>query len=122
MVLADTSIWVAHFRNTDVALSALLERGQVLMHPYVLGELVCRNLKNRDRLIDYFGELPTAIEATNAEAIALVRGKKLWGSGIGWIDVHLLASALLSGSALWTLDVRLQKAAAASGLQFPISR
>lgn len=112
MVLVDTSIWTEHFRSNDPTLAALLSEGEVLTHPFVIGELSCGNLKNREVILGYLAELPAAVAATHEETFGLMQRCRLWGRGIGWVDAHLLASALLSGCALWTRDAKLAQAAA----------
>ena len=114
MILVDTSIWVAHLRGGSSKLVTLLMEGVVMGHPFIRGELACGNLKNRARTLDDLGRLPCATAATHEEVIKLVEDRKLWGLGIGWIDAHLLASALLSNCELWTLDEKLTHAAAAA--------
>jgi predicted nucleic acid-binding protein len=116
MVLADTSVWIDHFRRHRPSLAALLDRALVLMHPFVLGELGCGNLTNRTVILSSCAELPFAERATDEETLRLIDGRKLWGRGIGWIDAHLLASALLSNCELWTLDERLRRTAHAAGV------
>ena len=117
MILVDTSVWVAHFRKGDSRLSELLSEALVTAHPFVIGELACGNLKNRARILSDLGELPSAISATHEEVMGLVQNRRLWGFGIGWIDAHLLASALLSDCEFWTLDRKLARAAAAAGVK-----
>ena len=117
MILVDTSVWIAHFREAGSKLAHLLSEGLVMVHPFVVGELACGNLKNRDRILSDLQALPPAVPATHEEALRLVRDRKLWGTGIGWIDAHLLASALLSGAELWTLDEKLRRAAAAASVK-----
>ena len=120
MVLADTSVWIAHFRKTEPALNELLSNTSVLMHPVVLGELACGNLKQRDHLLSTLALIPRALTASDEEAMAYIRLHKLWGRGIGWNDVHMLAAARLTGCRLWTLDLRLRRAAASAGVkEFP---
>jgi predicted nucleic acid-binding protein len=105
MILADTSVWIAHFRIADLSLARALDDGEVLMHPYVIGELACGNLRWRDRVLEHMRELPAAPVATDDEALHYIENKRLFGRGIGYIDVHLLASASLAGGAsLWTHD------------------
>ena len=111
MVLADTSIWIQHFRHDDPTLADLLSEGRVLMHAFVSGELACGNLKNRSVILSDLNALPPARLASHAEVLQLIEDRRLWGRGLGWIDVHLLASALLSGCRLWTLDARLARSA-----------
>jgi predicted nucleic acid-binding protein len=116
MVLADTSVWIAHFRQGEPALVDRLREGLVLMHPFVSGELACGNLKDRAAILSDLHALPPAINASHEEVLHLVEDRRLWGRGLGWIDVHLLASARLSNCRFWTLDTRLEKAAAELGL------
>ncbi|HLI30017.1 MAG TPA: PIN domain-containing protein [Terriglobia bacterium] len=117
MILVDSSVWVAHFRKGSPALSELLDDGLALAHPFIVGELACGNLRNRSRILGDLEALPSATSATNGEVMRLIEARKLWGLGIGWIDGHLLASALLSACRLWTLDRRLLRAAATAGVE-----
>lgn len=113
MILVDTSVWIDHLRRSDARLSVALENGSVLMHPFVLGEIACGNLTNRDDVLTLLADLPSAPVATDAEALAFIERHKLMGRGIGYIDVHLLAStALRSDARLWTRDRRLGETAA----------
>ena len=113
MILVDTSVWVDHLRAGAPALAAALEKGSVLMHPFVLGELACGNLKNRGEVLRLLGDLPEAALATDPEALNYIERRKLMGRGIGYVDVHLLASVALAGAArLWTRDKRLAAVAA----------
>jgi predicted nucleic acid-binding protein len=116
-VLVDTSVWVAHFRSGEGGLAEMLTRGAVLIHPFVLGELACGNLKHRNEILTNLSELPSAVSASHTEVFQLVEARKLWGRGIGWIDAHLLASALLSGSTLWTRDEHLADTAERAGVK-----
>jgi len=111
MVLADTSVWVQHFRRSEPGLAAQLGEGAVLMHPFVAGELACGNLKNRDAILAELNALPLARAATHGEALKLLTDRRLWGRGLGWIDLHLLASALISHCEFWTYDKCLAQAA-----------
>ena len=96
MVLVDTSVWVDHFRKGNAGLTKLLNEGEVLCHPFIVGELGCGNLRNRDEILGLLVALPEVQVAEQEEALHLVSEHKLHGSGLGWIDVHLLASALLN--------------------------
>lgn len=117
MILVDTSVWVDHLRKGIPALAAVLEDGEVLMHPYVLGELACGNLKDRDEVLGLLARLPAALVATDAETLLFIEQRALMGRGIGYIDAHLLASVTLTNDArLWTRDKRLAVAAAQLGL------
>jgi len=110
MILADTSIWIEHLRSGVPALTVALERGVVLTHTFVLGELACRNLTNRRKVLQLLADLPAAPVATHIEALEFIERRALMGRGIGYVDVHLLASVVLDGAArLWTLDKRLAK-------------
>ena len=117
MILVDTSAWIAHFRKGGSNLGGLLDEALVVVHPFVIGELACGNLKNRARILSDLEALPPAVCATHEEVMRLLEVRKLWGFGIGWIDAHLLASALLSDCQFWTLDGRLVRAAAAAGVK-----
>ncbi len=119
MILVDTSVWVDHLRTGVPALAAALEEGSVLMHVFVRGELACGNLKNRGEVLRLLGELPGAPMATDSEALDFIERRALMGRGIGYIDVHLLASVALSGTArLWTRDKRLATVAAGLKLAY----
>jgi predicted nucleic acid-binding protein len=105
MILVDTSVWVDHFRRTEAGLVEALGRDEVLVHPFVVGELACGNLHNRREILDLLGRLPAAPKATDSEVLAFIERRSLSGRGIGLIDVHLLASVVLHGTArLWTHD------------------
>jgi len=104
MILVDTSVWIDHLRRGDQRLSSLLDEGVVLSHPFVIGELACGNLKNRAEILSLMAALPGSTLASHHEAMHLVTDRRLSAKGIGWVDVHLLASALLSKCTLWTKD------------------
>ena len=93
-----------------------LSEGLVLMHPFVSGELACGNLKSRVTILSDLDALPSAKPASNTEVLQLIEDRRLWGRGLGWVDVHLLASALLSHCGFWTLDKKLGEAATELGL------
>jgi predicted nucleic acid-binding protein len=108
MILVDTSVWIDHLRTGEPALADALTHGQVLVHPFVLGELACGNLRNRREILDSLRHLPNAPRVSDEEAHLLIESRSLMGRGIGYIDVHLLASALLDDQPrLWTRDKRL---------------
>ena len=104
MILVDTSVWVDHLRRGNDALAALLHEAQVLCHPFVVGELACGRLRRRREVLELLARLPAAPLASRGETLAFVERRRLMGQGLGWVDVHLLASATLSGQPLWTLD------------------
>ena len=119
MTLADTSIWVNFFRGVSRAgaLRDLLEADEILLHPWVLGELVLGSLGPRqDSVIADLQRLPAAPGVPNDEVLSFVVGRQLSGRGIGWVDAHLLASALVSRCRLWTFDRALAAAAKDLGL------
>jgi len=103
-VLVDTSVWIDFLRRGEAQLVALLQETRVLMHPAVLGELACGSIPNRQRLLALWLALPPIVTVSFEEAFALVENRALWGRGLGWTDVHVLASTLVSGTTLWTRD------------------
>ena len=108
MILADTSVWVAHFRAPDAGLMARLEAEELLGHPFVIGELAMGNLGQRSATLQFLDELPKTVVASHAEVMSLVERHRLNGLGVGYVDAHLLASTLLTpGVRLWTRDQRL---------------
>jgi predicted nucleic acid-binding protein len=111
MFLVDTSVWIEHFRRGSSDLAARLSDGLVLMHPCVSGELACGRLNNRAAVLSDLTTLPMVKLATDSEVLHMIEDRKFWGRGLGWVDVHLLASALLSHCRFWTLDKRLAQAA-----------
>ena len=112
MILADTSVWIDHLRRPDPRLVAGLEWASVFVHPFVIGELACGRLRHRDVFLGLLGRLPKAPVATDAEALAFLEARELTGRGIGYVDVHLLAStALGTGMRFWTRDRRLAEVA-----------
>jgi predicted nucleic acid-binding protein len=120
VILVDTSVWVDHLRSGDARLAAQLDAASVAMHPMVLGELACGNLKDRQTLLTLWWNLPQLPAATDAEALFFLERNRLWGRGIGYIDVHLLASvSLQAGARLWTRDRRLRETAEQLGLAHP---
>jgi predicted nucleic acid-binding protein len=118
IVLVDTSVWVDHFRNDNLDLRRMLDSGSVLCHPFVIGELSCGNLKNRRVILDLLEALPGALVGQHVEVLQLVGDRRLFGQELGWIDLHLIASALLQNCALWTLDKPLRRAAEKLGVSF----
>ena len=107
MVLVDTSIWISHFREGNQHLRDLLRDEFVVCHPFVIGELACGNIKNRKEIISLLQALPQAKTVDDDEILQFIENKRLMGLGIGLIDVHLLASSLLTNVSLWTADKQL---------------
>jgi len=120
MVLVDTSVWVDHLGRGTVGLDLPLSDGQVLCHPFIIGELACGNLKNRSDILSLLGTLPAVRSAEDNEVLHFIERHRLMGKGLGYIDVHLLASSFLSHVPLWTLDKRLGDAAATLGVRYSI--
>ena len=116
MILVDTSVWVEHLRHGLPRLATHLQEGEVLIHPWVIGELACGNLRNRSQVLELMQGLPAATVASDAEVLLLIERDRLMGRGIGYIDAHLLASARLSHCRLWTQDRRLAGVAEEQGL------
>lgn len=112
MILVDTSVWIDHFRRGNARLAELLMEGDVLMHPLVFGELACGGLRNRAEILRLLEALPRAVTASFDETLDFLDTRKLYGKGLGWIDVSLLASARLTSCTLWTLDKALAREAA----------
>lgn len=107
MILVDTSVWVDHLRIGDKRLADLLEGNAVVMHPFIVGELACGSLADRELTLDLLQHLPMAAVAESAEVLGYIERQNLHGKGIGYVDVHLLASAAIGGTKLWTRDKKL---------------
>ena len=119
MILVDTSVWIDHLRHDIPALRRLLEKGQVLCHPFVIGELAMGSPKKRDVILTALESLPRAQAAHDDEVLHYVSDRTLFGIGIGYIDAHLLAATqLTSRSRLWTCDKRLHQVAARLDLAY----
>ena len=111
MVLVDTSIWVSHLRHGSRKLEKLLMNGEVMCHPFSVGELACGNLNNRNEILSLIQSLPMTPTIEFHEFLFFIDRNHLMGKGLGFVDVHLLASAQLIGVPLWTADKRLKSAA-----------
>jgi len=116
VILIDTSVWVEHLRRGLPRLATLLQDGEVLIHPWVIGELACGNLSNRRQVLELLQGLPAATVASAAEVLLQIERDQLMGRGIGYVDAHLLASARLSHGRLWTDERRLAAVAEGQGL------
>jgi len=111
VVIVDTSVWVSHLRRGNPALEKLLLDAEVVCPPFVVAELACGNIKDRTEVLSLLQALPMVPIVTQAELLHFVDSHKLMGTGLGFVDVHLLASSRLSGIRLWTDDRKLKEAA-----------
>ena len=118
MVLVDTSVWVSHLRDGNAGLEKLLNDGEVVCHPFIVGELACGNLKNRHEILTYLQSLPMTILAEDEEALTFIENNQLMGKGLGYIDIHLIASAELTDVPLWTFDKTLDKFTKEIGINY----
>ena len=118
MVLVDTSIWVAHLRRGDRHLERLLMDTEVICHPFIIGELACGNMVNRNEILSLLKSLPSAPVLEFDEFLFFIDENQLMRIGIGFVDVHILASAKLSGTLLWTADKKLYSAASNLSLNY----
>lgn len=118
MVIVDTLIWVTHLRQGNRHLEQLLLDAEVMCHPFTIGELACGNIKNRSEILSLLQSLPMAPTIGFDEFLYFIDQNQLMGIGIGFVDIHLLASAQLSGSSLWTADKRLRLAAIKLGVVY----
>lgn len=119
MVLVDTSIWISHLTKGNTRLKALLENAEVVCHPSVIGELACGYIKNRTEIFSLLQALPMASIAQHDEVLHFIESHRLMGRGLGLIDVHLLASSLLTRAPLWTADKRLRAASVELNVAYP---
>ncbi len=123
MILIDTSVWVDHLRSGDRTLAQLLNSREVLAHPFVIGELALGNLRQRQLIRETLGDLPQIIVASDQEVLHFIGRQRLFESGIGYVDTHLLAAAQLNtGTTLWTRDKRLHVVANRLRLAAPFSK
>lgn len=117
MILADTSVWADHLRSAEPALSELLRDGKIAMHPFVLGEIALGYIRKRQEWLVALSELPTVHVADPEEVLQLIERQKLIAAGVGYVDVHLLATTMVSRDyLLWTRDKRLAEIAARLGV------
>ncbi len=116
MILVDTSVWIDHLRVTDRQLAGLLLEEAVLCHPFVVGELACGALSRRSEVLGLLWNLTQAPVVEHEEVLTFLDSHALMASGLGWVDVHLLASAKLAGERFWTRDRRLAQAARRLGV------
>jgi predicted nucleic acid-binding protein len=118
MILVDTSVWIDHFRKDNATLKELLLASKVVIHPFIIGELACGNLRNRLEILHLLNELPQVTVAEHSEVLGFIESNRLYGTGIGLIDAHLMAAALLTDSKILTFDKALADITAALGIGF----
>ena len=119
MILADTSVWIDHFRSEDLYLASLLDRNEILIHPMVIGELACGNVSNRTEVFSMLRLLSRVPVTSDGEVLFFIEYHQLMGRGIGYIDAHLLASAAMSSpTQLWSKDRRLMELAGELGVAY----
>ena len=117
MILADTSVWINHLRAADERLTVLLDRREILGHPFVIGEIALGHPPRGGAVLSELRDLPQAVVATDEEVLDLIEREALYGRGIGYVDAHLLAAVRLTlDASLWTGDLRLQSVAVELGL------
>lgn len=122
MILADTSVWVDHFRKRDAALYRELQRNNISIHPFIVTELVLGNLPDRQNAMSSLDRLPMVKVAQVHEVRRLIETHSLFQRGIGFVDAHLIASTLITPhTVLWSRDRRLQDVAGTLGLTANIS-
>jgi predicted nucleic acid-binding protein len=122
MILIDTSIWIDHLRLEEPTVSRLLVTGRALVHPMVIGEIAVGSFKRREVILEELSRLAIAAMATHEEVLRLISAHQLFGVGIGYMDVHLLASVRLTPNAsLWTRDKNLRDVAARLNLAAKLS-
>ena len=118
MILVDTSVWIDHFHHSDEDLKELLLSNQVCIHPFILGELSCGNISNRKEVLSLLRTLRNIDLVLDEEVILLIEERKLYGKGLGFIDIHLLASAMIYHVPIWTRDKSLKRVARELGVDF----
>jgi predicted nucleic acid-binding protein len=118
MILVDTSVWVDHLHHSSSDLKELLHAGRACIHPYIIGELSCGNISNRKEVLSLLAALPRINAVLGEEVLTLIEDYKLYGKGLGFIDVHLLASALIHHVLIWTGNKSLQRAVREFGIDW----
>jgi len=118
MILVDTSVWIDHFHNGNKMLIELLNDSEVYCHPFIIGELACGNLVNRMEILSLLQALPQAIFIEHEEILIFIEKNHLMGKGLGYIDTALLASSLVTGIPLWTIDKKLLMIASGLNISF----
>jgi predicted nucleic acid-binding protein len=118
MIIVDTSIWVDHLSKGCSELELLLNDNKVIVHPYVIGELACGNIRNRKLILSYLTALPSVPVITSSEYFMFIDSNKLTGQGLGFVDIHILGSAFLVGLKVYTRDKALLHASEKLGIRY----
>lgn len=118
MVLVDTSVWISHLRHSNSRLQKLLNEGRVVSHPFIIGELACGNLSNRTEIISLMQSLPMLEAVEDEELLIFIEHNKMMGQGLGFVDIHLMAAAVMADIPLWTQDKKLKLACSQLGLDY----
>ena len=121
LILVDTSVWIRHLQEGDRYLALLLENGLVACHPFIIGELACGGMKNRNEIINLLNALPSACQLEHDEIMEFIDNRKIMNQGIGYVDTHILGSAIVSETRLWTLDKSLRKIAEKLSIVYDIA-
>lgn len=122
MILLDTSVWIDHVSQKNDHLFELFKEGKILIHPFMIGEVALGSFRDYDMIIASLLEMPRPAVASEAEVLSLIGNRFLAGSGIGYVDAHLLASTRLTPeSMLWTRDKRLRRVAEAMGVAYTLA-
>ena len=120
LILVDTSVWIKHLRENEKNLVRLLEQGLVACHPFIIGELACGGIKNRHEIISLLNDLPSTDILDHYDIMEFIEYRKIMNKGIGYVDVHLLGSALVTETPLWTFDKALKKIANLLSISYDI--
>jgi hypothetical protein len=118
MVLVDTSVWVSYLRHGNSRLQKLLQEDRVASHPFIIGELACGNISNRTEILSLMQSLPMLDVVQHEELLLFIENNKLMGTGLGFVDVHLMAAAALADIPLWTQDKKLKQACSRLSIDF----
>jgi predicted nucleic acid-binding protein len=121
-ILVDTSVWIKHLREGERNLTQLLEQGLVACHPFIIGEIACGGIKNRYEIINLLNDLPSTDILDHSDIMEFIENRKIMNKGIGYIDVHLLGSALVSDTPIWTFDKALRKIANQLHIEYDIKK
>ena len=109
MVLVDTSVWIDHFRRGNNQLVKLLNRGDVFCHEMIIGEIACGTFKNRSEILSRLKLLPHSMHVRHEEILLFIEQNQIIGHGLGYIDVTLLVSSILTSIPIWSLDKKMSQ-------------